>query len=369
MSEGAPETTPEAGKPSRRTALLGLAAALAPGSTAAEEPEARSVPSLRAAGAAKGIEIGTAFSGNDNPRYRALVARQVGLITPENCLKPGFLKPERDAPYRFGPADDTYAFARQAGLKVHGHTLFWHGDRLAWVSGGGDTRKAYHELMRATMSRYPQTVSWDVANEVVADPGGVWRVQAGVESPPDFVATLFADAARFAPGRLLCINDYNLECERDWCTDKRRRMLAAVDQLLERRVPLKAVGLQSHLSSRHGLALDATCTFVRALAKRGLEVHLSELDVNDVALPEAVLKRDDAVAAIYRRYLTAVLAEPAVKRVTFWGLADSDHWLVRDDVDDTRPAGQGRPGLFDHALRPKPAFWAVLDCLGEAPER
>lgn len=356
--------------PTRRATLLALAAGLVPGSaTAAPRPESPVVPSLREAGAAKGITVGAAFSGHADPRYRALLARQVGLITPEWCLKPGFLQPERRAPYRFGPADETYAFARAAGLQVHGHTLFWHGDPLKWVSGTADARPAYRDLLRATMSRYPQTVSWDVANEVVADPGRDWREQAGVKAPAAFVAELFSDAAMLAPGRLLCLNDYNLECGRDWCTDKRRKMLAVVDELLARRVPLGSIGIQSHLSSRYGLAIDETRVFIRALARRGLTVHLSEIDVDDAVFPDAIPERDAAVAKLYRDYLTAVLQEPAVKRVVFWGIADFDHWLVREQTDDARPAGQGRPALFDTMLRPKPAFWTVLECLRGASAR
>ena len=146
-------------------------------------------------------------------------------------------------------------------------------------------------------------------------------------------------------------------------------MLAFVDDLLRQGVPLKAVGLQSHLSTRHGLGLEETRAFVRELGARGLEAHLSELDVNDVVLPDDIEARDEGVAAVYRAYLTAMLREPAVKRVVFWGLADSDHWLVREQADDARPAGRGRPGLFDRELRPKPAFFAVLESLRDAPRR
>ena len=357
------------GKGTRRSALLGLGASLLAAPALATPKRPPDVPSLREAGRAKGLDIGTAFSGNPDPRYRALVARQVGLITPEWCLKPGFLKPDRDGPYRFGEADDTYAFARAAKLKVHGHSLFWHGDRLKWVTGDEDARRAYRDLMRVVMTRYPQTVSWDVANEVLADPGPAMRDQPDIADPAAFVASLFALAAQLAPGRVLVLNDYNLDCGRDWCTDKRRRMLAFVDDLLRRRVPLKAVGLQSHLSSRHGLGLEETRAFVRAIGERGLEIHLSELDVNDVVLPEDITARDAGVATMYREYLTAMLEEPAVKRVVFWGLADSDHWLVREEAEDARPAGRSRPGLFDRDLKPKPAFFAVLDSLRAAPRR
>ena len=357
------------GERTRRSALLGLGASLLAAPALAKSKRGEEIPSLREVGRAKGLDIGTAFSGNPDQRYRALVARQVGLITPEWCLKPGFLKPDRDGPYRFGEADDTYAFAKAAKLKVHGHALFWHGDPLKWVMGGEDTRRAYRELMKAVMSRYPQTVSWDVANEVLADPGPRLREQPGIPDPAAFVASLFVEAAKLAPGRVLVLNDYNLDCGRDWCADKRGRMLSFVDDLLKRGVPLKAVGLQSHLSSRYGLALDETRAFARAIGERGLEVHLSELDVNDIVLPDDVAARDAGVAAIYRKYLAAMLQEPAVKRVVFWGLADSDHWLVRVQADDARPAGRGRPGLFDRDFAPKPAYFAVLDSLRAAPRR
>jgi endo-1,4-beta-xylanase len=313
--------------------------------------------------------IGTAFNGDRDLRYRDLVRRQMGLLVHEWSLKPGFLKPDRDAPVRFEEADGIYAFARDAGLAIHGHTLFWHGDPLKWVTSEADARRAYLALLAQVMGRYPQTISWDVANEVIADPGTLWRDQAPIRDEAGFVAALFREAGRLAPGRELCLNDYNLECGRDWCSLKRARMLSVLDDLRNRGAPVTAVGLQSHLSSKHGLDLTELTRFIREIGDRGLRVYISELDVNDVSFPDDTKQRDAAVAAMYREYLEAVLSEPAVKRVVFWGLSDRDHWLVRGDVDDARPAGESRPGLFDRQLNPKPAFWAVLEALQAAPPR
>lgn len=361
------------GGPSRRAALVGCGAALlgtvGPGGT--HPAAANPVPSLCDLGRRKGIEVGAAFSGHADPDYRALVAGQVGLITPEWCLKPGYVHPDRHGPYRFAAADEAYRFARSAALGVHGHTLFWHGDPLAWAAelGPSEGFRAYRDVAAALVSRYPDTVSWDVANEVVSETGPLWRGQLGLPVNAEAVAGLFRHVGALAPKRLLCLNDYNLECGAAWCRDKQARMIRAVDELRARGAPVGAIGLQGHLSSRHGLDLDATLAFVRQLASRGLEVHLSELDVNDVVLADAVERRDEQVADLYRTYLSALLSEPAVSRITFWGLTDFDHWMTRGEAEDVRPAGQARPALFDRSLRPKPSFWAVAECLRDAPAR
>lgn len=332
-----------------------------------------SVPSLKALGAEKGLVIGSCYGGLGDALDQALLQRHVALITPEWCLKPKFLKRDAAGLYRFAEADSIQAFCDASGIAMHGHTLFWHGDRFDWADGipFEAAKMKYGAFLDAIVGRYPNLPSWDVVNEAIADPepgllrGDPLLAAHGLQ----FLEFLFRRTRALAPGAALCLNDYNLECGRDWCAAKQAKALDLIDQLLDRKVPLDAVGLQGHLSSRYGIDVPGTLALCDKLAQRGLAVYISELDVNDIVFSDNIAERDHEVADLYRLYLDGILAHPAVKRVVFWGLSDRDHWMVRESIDGARPAGLGRPGLFDHAGRPKAAYHAVAEALRAAPPR
>ena len=71
--------------------------------------------------------------------------------------------------------------------------------------------------------------------------------------------------------------------------------------------------------------------------------------------------RDRRVAEIYRDFLTALAAEPAVEGIVQWGMSDRYTWL--NQLAPRRDQIPQRPLPFDHALHPKPAFAAICAVL------
>ena len=107
--------------------------------------------------------------------------------------------------------------------------------------------------------------------------------------------------------------------------------------------------------------------FLGELARRGHKVYITELDVQDVTLAAGAGERDQAVADIYRRFLTASLRQPAVRAIVTWGLSDSFSWIA-----GYRPRKDGlavRPLPFDDNLQPKQAYYAIAQSLQGAPRR
>ncbi len=108
----------------------------------------------------------------------------------------------------------------------------------------------------------------------------------------------------------------------------------------------------------------------------GLEVYITELDVNDDAVsgdhdvPDALVARDRIVADTYLNYLTAALESKAVKAVLTWGLTDRYTWLNEiESHKEKRPDRSQRPLPFDPNYKPAPAFFALRDALDHAPHR
>ena len=327
--------------------------------------------SLGDLGKSRGLEIGCAFSGHADPAYRQLLAHHCRLISPEWQLKPRFLRPRRAALYNFGPSDAIAGFAASNAMAFHGHTLFWHEEPIRWAQSESFERvkRDYGGFIRDVMQHYPQAVSWDVFNEIVGEQAPLrdeFFVQTFGLQFIDYCLRLAQDCA---PAARLVINDYNMECATDWSYAKQDNMLRLIEQIRAMGSPLHAIGIQGHLSSIHKASAESTVRFIDRLADLGLDVFISELDVNDSTMPADSAVRDVEVAAYYEEFLTAVLSRRSVKRLVFWGISDFDNWVVRRQTRERRRSGKARPALFDDRLQPKPAFDAVVRALQGAPQR
>ena len=115
-------------------------------------------------------------------------------------------------------------------------------------------------------------------------------------------------------------------------------------------------------------------TFANQLRKLRLAVYITELDVNADSLPDLeTLQFDRDVAAVYRRYLDAVLESPATRAILCWGVADQQSWLQAEKWRPQHPNRPQRPlpFLLDETgqYRVKPAFFAIRDALDTAKPR
>ena len=105
-------------------------------------------------------------------------------------------------------------------------------------------------------------------------------------------------------------------------------MLALVRGMKKRGVPIDAVGVQSHLTARRSRARKRSAPISCVeLRRMGLQVFITELDVNENKLEGSESERDAAVARIYKDYVTMMVAEPNVTAVLTWGITDRYTWL------------------------------------------
>jgi endo-1,4-beta-xylanase len=103
----------------------------------------------------------------------------------------------------------------------------------------------------------------------------------------------------------------------------------------------------------------------------GLQVFVTELDVNDDAVSAAdVAERDKIVADVYRSYLGTALDGPEVKAVLTWGASDKNTWLNHGTkFRKQHPERLQRPLPFDPDYAPTPAFFAMRDSFDKAEKR
>ncbi len=357
----------------RRTFLRLSAGAMTLASTRFLLAQETSGPrTLRQAAATRNILVGSAVGRGafGDPEMARLVGEQFNILVSENDMKWAATQPEQGR-YEFRRADELLAFAESHDQRVRGHNLCWHQDNPKWLEAALTPQNAatiLEDHVRTVAGHYAGRIhSWDVVNEAVNPDDGredglrksIWLQMLG----PDYLELAFHTAAEADPKARLTYNDYGLELDNPGDDRKRMALLKRLHWFRKKKIPLHAVGIQSHLS---GSLVPPTWKglnhFLNQVHGLGLEVYVTELDVNDSELPADIPTRDRMIGDLYRSYLENVLKHPAVKAVLTWGFTDRYSWLngFQRQRPDHLPK---RPLPFDAELHPKPAFDAMVEAL------
>ena len=324
-----------------------------------------------------GCAVGAANLRDD--AFKRVLAEQYSLVVPENAMKFGPLV-AKPGSYNFADADALVAFAEQHGIKVRGHNFVWHNQLPDWFEGTvtkENAKKVMTEHILTVGGRYKGKIqSWDVVNEAInvsdGRPDGLrkkpWLDLIG----PEYLELAYRTARQADPKAKLTYNEYNIEDESESNIAKRAATLALLKRLKAAGAPLDALGIQSHISAgKSQIFGKGLRDLIDEAQSMGLEVYLTELDVNDDAVQSNdVAERDRIVAAVYRDYLACALESKAVKSVLTWGLTDSHTWL--DEMKshmEKQPNRPQRPLPFDPDYKPAPAFFALRDAFDHAPHR
>ena len=220
------------------------------------------------------------------------------------------------------------------------------------------------EHIHTVVGRYKGKIKvWDVVNEALSDGGpdvlrnSAWTGIIG----PDFIDKAFEYAHEADPDAILRYNDYGLENP-----EKRKKLITLIKGLQERKVPVTAIGSQTHISATSPSYEEMERT-ITELAALGLPVHITELDVNtaergqrnvgaDVADNAGVTGGAQVDKALERQaeqyanlFKICLKHKESVKMITLWGVNDAVSWRAN-----------GKPLLFDGENQPKPAVDALL---------
>jgi endo-1,4-beta-xylanase len=258
-------------------------------------------------------------------------------------------------------------------MKVRGHTLAWHNSVPDWIHNQPNVRELFVQHIQTVVARYRGRVhSWDVVNEAIlpADkqPGNLrksfWYDAVG----SDYIDLAFHTARSADPHAKLTYNDYGVEMDSDEDEERRRAILELLRGMQARRVPVDAVGIQSHIKAASKYTIGSGLRdYLAAIKDMKLEIYLTELDVNeDDVIPNDIPARDAAVAQTYRDFLHVALASPAVKLMLTWGVSDRRTWLNDGPTHHRKQPDRPQRSLpFDPQYRPTPSFFAIRDSFDE----
>jgi endo-1,4-beta-xylanase len=314
---------------------------------------ARVSPELQYIGAA--IDMAALDS---DPDYRALAAKELNQLTPENAMKWGPLQPSAGT-WFFDDADALVDFAEDNGQAVHGHALVWHQQLPPWVTStltSAELAAAVDAHIDATVGRYQGRIrSWDVVNEAIDDRGALRNSILSDKLGAQYIAKAFQRAKTADPAALLWYNDYGIEGP----GAKLEGVAALMQQLLDDGVPIDGVGLQFHVTGYDFASFELRESEMRSVIQRfaamGLRVRISELDVRVANLPEAAT-RLDYQRRVYHALGNICRTEPGCEELATWGFTDKYSW-----VDSF--FGADDPLLLDDALQRKPAYSGLAAAL------
>lgn len=340
--------------------------------------------SLKSIAARKGMRFGNALGYRDRtPDYLALMARECGVIVAENETKWQALQP-RPGAYKFEQADEMFAWARSQGMQVRGHTLVWQPSKWLpdWVNkhdfGAAPAREA-ERLLREHVGKVcghfgRGIYSWDVVNEAVDPDTGLNRANVFTErlGAVEQIDLTFQLAREHAPAAHLVYNDYMRWDEGS--AKHRAGVLKLLHDLKKRDTPVQALGIQSHIGSwdnsrNASKDLGEWRKFLDEVTGMGLDLLITEFDVNDRKLPGDIARRDAGVASLARDYLDVTLSYPRLRDFLLWGMADNFSWLQTWHEAPRTDGLPMRPTPFDAQLHAKPLRGAIADALRSMPQR
>ncbi|HUO01144.1 MAG TPA: endo-1,4-beta-xylanase [Rhizomicrobium sp.] len=368
-----------------RREWMALASAAAFGGEAQAAPTSQSLNSLAKTkglagfGSCIGGSGSRAASSFNDDGVRDLHLRECGIVVPENELKWIALRPDPKE-FTFFRADQIIDWADVNGMKVRGHTLLWNRPEYMpeWLLNydlgprpATEAERLLREHITTVCRRYGARIfTYDVVNETIDPETGGMRDTIFTRALGDAVIDIAFDAARqAAPGARLVYNDYM-----DWSAasaQHRAGVLRLLERLTASKVPVQVLGLQSHLAPGKS-NFDATDQaewrrFVDAAVAMGLDLAITEFDVEDQAMTADIAMRDVQVADLARRYLDVVLSYRQLNYVMAWGMMDHYSWLQGRLL---RADGRLKRGsLYDDNYQPKRLRVAIADALSAAPMR
>jgi endo-1,4-beta-xylanase len=311
-----------------------------------------------------GSENNSIINSSSSSQQQAVVFPNFNQMTAGNIMKMGYLHPSENS-FTFSQADELVSFAASNGISMHGHTLIWHADYQVpafMKSYSGDFAAMLKNHVQSIVEHFRgKLVSWDVVNEALADDGepvlgnGLRSTVFSQKMGLDFIDQAFINARAVDPQVDLYYNDYNIEAggQKTW------NMLALVDGMKSRGVPITGVGFQMHVLIDWP-SISAIESSLKAVADRGLKVKITELDVSmknaySSFTSEAAERQKQRYHDIVAAYLRVV---PAAQRagITVWGVWDADSWI-------NEPGSPDWPLLFDADFKAKPALQGFKDAL------
>lgn len=303
---------------------------------------------------------------------------QFNVIVSENDCKMQYIyKDQNELDYTW--SDRYVMFAKENNQKLRWHTLVWHSQVAEWIFYDENKKYVSKEILDKRLkfyidslgNRYKNDIySIDVVNECISDK--TFYLRDGKEKSlwyeilgESYIEKAFLYAKDSFPNSELVINDYNLESVRK----KRESLYNLVKKLLNKGIPIDAVGLQMHINLQIPSVQEIEDT-IKLFGSLGVKVIITEMDIsiyNDksdekifekqkIITPDILEIQAERYYSIFECFKRQAKAG-ILKDVVLWGITDRFSWRNNFPV----PGRVDAPLLFDRKGNPKPAYFKLIN--------
>lgn len=329
----------------------------------------------------RGVTFGSAIRASflDAPSYYDWMHWSTDIVTPEQSLIPAVFRPDATT-YDFSGLDRIYAFAKDKGKRIFGHTLVWDNPSPKFPQESSEFHPLPVHVLQSTDSHFIEEEVFGWMHRVIArigDKVDMWVVineavsdSQEANNPPfrrnhlarnwseDYVGKALQKARELAPRAELFLCDYNVLVD----GVKHANTLAVVDALHRRGYPLDGIACQGHFELRSVPSVSDMRERIANLQRRSLRVIISELDVR-MRLPTTNAKLADQARA-YESIFSAALSQ-GINHINVWGASDAHSF-----VPEFFP-GEGAALPFDYdgekgEFLTKPAWFRLRDFLAKS---
>jgi endo-1,4-beta-xylanase len=325
-------------------------------------------PSLKALAAAQGIKLGNFAILNhlQEKPYTDILTSQFDFALADNApnwyFTDGGLRPSKTT-YNFKQLDQVFDFAAKHNMPVEAHHYVWGEEKWlpAWLKNGNFTpdelRTILHDHIMTVGKHYQGKVAtWTVVNEPFSRGQHLyglndwWADHTGSEG---YMDQSFRWAREADPNSKLLINDFLNEGYNDISNS----MYDYVKGAKARGVPIDGVGFQMHIDGTHPPTKDEVKSNMKRFGDLGLEVYVTEFDVNMNDVKADGKAKDKIQENIYYEMMRACIESKVCHSFAYLGITDQETWYNHLGLPDPRPL------MFDRKYNPKPAYWGTRTAL------
>lgn len=291
------------------------------------------VPPLKSLAARHNIKLGNHAIRNhlsDKP-YTDILTSEFDFAladnTPNWYFTDGGLRPAQDK-YNFKQMDEVVSFAERNGMPIEAHHYVWGESKWLpdWLKNGSYTDEQTLQLMRDHINtvgrRYSGRIAqWTVVNEAFTRGQHMyglndwWSDNTG--GGYGYIDEAFKTAREADPRSALLLNDFNNESI-NLTSDA---MYDYVKGALERGIPIDGIGMQMHLDGTHPPVKDEVMANMKRFADLGLDIYVTEFDVNMNDVKADPKDKDQMAGAIYYEMMRACIESKVCKQFAFLGIS------------------------------------------------
>lgn len=326
-------------------------------------------PSLKALGAEHNIQIGNFAMPKllGEQAYADILTSQFNLALVDNQPNWHFtdvdLRPSVNE-FNFSRVDEVVAFAQKNNMAIQMHHYIWGEQKWLpdWLLKGGYSKQQLLDIIQNHImvmgKRYSGKVQeWTVVNEAFTRGQHMYGLSdwwADNTGGQEYIDQSFIWARQADPHSKLILNDFNNET----INDTSNAMYDYIKGAKERGIPIDGIGMQMHIDGTHPPVKDEVISNMKRFGALGVQVYVTELDVNmnDVKADNAA--RDDIQSGIYHEMMRACIESEVCPSFALLGITDKETWY--NYLPGTPDA---RPLLFTKDYKPKPAFYSLREAL------